>query len=112
MIGGTFMIMDFVSMLNLFVCLRGQTMRLTPTFIIEPLFCPLDMERSKKLKTEFSELFGKIGTLKNDVLQYKTCGLGQSDGKCRWQITYRKSCSFAEIIRSFVQALAKMPGIW
>ena len=29
-------IKDFVSMLNLFVWLRGQSMRLTPTFIVEP----------------------------------------------------------------------------
>ena len=35
-IDDTFMIKDFVSMLNLFVWLRGQSMRLTPTFIVEP----------------------------------------------------------------------------
>lgn len=29
-------IKDFVSMLNLFVWLRGQSMRLPPTFIVEP----------------------------------------------------------------------------
>ena len=29
-------IKDFISMLNLFVWLRGQSMRLTPTFIVEP----------------------------------------------------------------------------
>lgn len=33
-------IKDFVSMLNLFVWLRGQSMRLSPTFIVEPLFFP------------------------------------------------------------------------
>ena len=30
------MIMDFISMLNLFLQLRGQALCLTPTFIIEP----------------------------------------------------------------------------
>lgn len=32
-------------MLNLFVLLRGQVHRLTPTFIIEPLFCLFAWDR-------------------------------------------------------------------
>ena len=60
----------------------------------------------------FPNFFDKIGTSKNNTLLRKMYGLGQSDGKCKWQITYRKSCSFAGIIRSFVQTIAKMPVIW
>ena len=33
---GTFIVKDFISMLNLFQSLKGQAHRLTPTFIIEP----------------------------------------------------------------------------
>ena len=60
----------------------------------------------------FPNFFDKIGALKNDAWRCKMCGHGRSDWKCEWQLTHRKSCSFAGIIRSFVQTIAKMPVIW